>query len=101
MSKTRSNRKSSIAPLNAVKKVSTVAKNVAAGTVPVVENGVSAVYGTMATGFDLGVKGVGNLAKGIKSVTRKTHSRSHKKHTKRYGNKKHTKSQKRHKSRKN
>ena len=38
-------------------------------SIPVVEKGVSAVYGTMATGFDLGIKGVKKVAKGVKART--------------------------------
>ena len=56
-----------------LKKVGTTAKNVAKASMPIVERGVSAVYGTMATGLDLGVKGVKSVAKGI---TKRKHSRS-------------------------
>jgi hypothetical protein len=66
--------------------VGSVAKGVAVKSVPVIEKGVSAVFGTMATGFDLGVKGV---ARGIKSVSKKMRSRRH-----------HKKSRKSHKSHK-
>lgn len=41
-----------------LKTVGTAAKDVATASIPVIEKGVSAVYGTMATGLDLGVKGV-------------------------------------------
>jgi len=41
-----------------LKTVGNTAKVVAVKTVPVVEKGVSGVYNTMVTGFDLGVKGV-------------------------------------------
>jgi transposase len=58
-------------------------------SVPIIEKGVSAVYGPMATGFDLGVKGVKTVAKGVKTVakgvkgSKKRHTRRHKK-TRRY-----------------
>ena len=45
--------------------VGSTAKDVAKISIPIVEKGVSAVYGTMATGFNLGVKGV----KGVKGLT--------------------------------
>jgi transposase len=60
--------------------VGTTAKNVATASVPVIEKGVSVVYGTMATGLDLGTKGVKTLAKGISRnrYARRHKSRSHK-----------------------
>ena len=53
-----------------LKTVGTTAKNVAESSIPVLEKGVSAVYGTMATGFDLGVKGARTVAKGARSVAK-------------------------------
>lgn len=41
------------------------AKNVAKSSVPIIEKGVSTVYGTMATGLDLGVKGAKSIAHGV------------------------------------
>jgi hypothetical protein len=58
-----------------LKKVGTAAKYVATTSVPIVEKGVSAVYGTMATGFDLGVKGVSRIARGVTKRNRSTRSR--------------------------
>ena len=72
MSKTRKNRsrknflrKISRTGKNAIpvvksglKTVGNTAKVVAVKAAPVVEKGVSSVYNTMVTGFDLGVKGV-------------------------------------------
>jgi hypothetical protein len=55
--------------------VGSTAKNVASASIPVIEKGVSAVYGTMATGLDLGVKGAKSIAKGM-SKRRRTVSRS-------------------------
>jgi hypothetical protein len=51
-------------------KVGTAAKDVAEASIPIVEKGVSAVYGTMATGLDLGVKGVKSVAKGVRKSKR-------------------------------
>ena len=87
MARTRSNRKSlmksiknttnKVLPVvdNGLKTVGSVTKTLAKKSVPIVEEGVSAVYGTMTTGFDLGVKGVKNVASSI-SMSKK---RSHKK----------------------
>jgi len=56
-----------------------IAKGVAKETIPVVEKGVEKVYGTMSTGFNLGIKGAKNVATGIKSVvTKRRKSRSRK-----------------------
>ena len=41
-----------------LKTVGKTAKVVAVKAVPIVEKGVSSVYNTMVTGYDLGVKGV-------------------------------------------
>ena len=51
-----------------LKTVGNVAKGVIKTTVPIVEKGVSAVYGTMATGFNLGVKGVSKVSDGVQRV---------------------------------
>lgn len=45
-----------------------VARGVAKETIPIVEKGVSAVYGTINSGFNLGSAGVKNIGKGIKSL---------------------------------
>jgi len=65
-----------------LKTVGNVAKGVVVTSAPIVENGVSKVYGTMATGFDLGVKGVKTVAKGVSKITKKrrTKSRRHRRH---------------------
>ena len=59
---------------NGLKTVGTATKVVLKKSIPVVEKGVSAVYGTMATGFDLGIKGVKKVAKGVKSRTMRSRS---------------------------
>lgn len=56
-------------------KVGTAAKDVAKASIPIVEKGVSVVYGTMATGLDLGVKGLKGVTKGV-SKRKRSHRRS-------------------------
>jgi hypothetical protein len=90
MSKSRRNRKSSL--LNNISKTSAralpalgkglktvgiAAKDVAVKSTPVIEKGVSTVYGTIATGFDLGVKGAKNVAMGLKQGTKKRRTKKH------------------------
>jgi hypothetical protein len=58
-----------------LKTVGTTAKNVAQASIPIVEKGVSAVYGTMATGLDLGVKGVETVSNKLK-IARRSRSRT-------------------------
>lgn len=61
---------------DSLKTTGIVVKNVAKETIPIVEKGVSAVYGTMATGFDLGVTGAKNVGKGIKqTISSRKHKR--------------------------
>lgn len=66
-----------------IKNTGVVIKDVAKETLPIVEKGVSAVYGTMATGFNLGVKGAKVVSNKIKSVSKKrrtSKSKTHRKH---------------------
>jgi hypothetical protein len=50
----------------------------------VLEKGVSAVYGTLATGFDLGLKGAKNVDYNVQSITKKRRGKkSGRKHNKR------------------
>jgi len=58
-----------------LRSVGSTAKSVAKVSVPVIEKGVSAVYDTMATGLDLGMKGVKTVTKGG-SRRRRSHRRS-------------------------
>jgi hypothetical protein len=58
---------------NSLKNVGTVAKYTAKASLPIIEKGVSAVYGTMATGLDLGVKGAKLVSRDISKMKR-THS---------------------------
>jgi hypothetical protein len=62
-----------------LKTVGTTAKHVVKNSLPVVEHGVSAVYGTMATGFNLGVKGVKGVSGVAKGMTKSKRSRRNKK----------------------
>ena len=43
--------------------------SVAKKSAPFIEKGVANVYGTLATGFDLGVKGAKNVANGVNRFT--------------------------------
>jgi len=61
-----------------LERVGNTAKNVAKTSAPVIEKGVSAVYDTMVTGLDLGIKGAKSVARGV-SKSKKTHSRRTKK----------------------
>jgi len=69
-----------------LKNTEVVIKDVAKETLPIVEKGVSEVYGTMATGFNLGVKGAKVVSNKIKSVSKKRRtskkrsSKTHRKH---------------------
>ena len=56
---------------NGLKTATTIAKDVAKESIPIVEKGVTAVYDTMATGYNLGAKEVKKVAKGVKNATAK------------------------------
>jgi hypothetical protein len=91
MAKSRRNRKNFIKNIaetanktlpivdDGLKTVGNTAKGVAKTSVPVIEKGVSAIYGSMVTGLDLGVKGAKSVAKGVtkfkKTRGRKSRSR--------------------------
>ena len=57
--------------------VGMAAKGIAYKSKPILEKGVSAIYGTIATGVDLGIKGSKSVAKGVGSLTQKKHRRRH------------------------
>ena len=57
-----------------LKKVGSVTKSVIASSGPIVEKGVSKVYGTLATGFDLGIKGAKSVASGVSKMTKRKRS---------------------------
>jgi hypothetical protein len=63
-----------------LKDVGVLAKGVAVKSAPVVEKGVSSVYGTLATGFNLGEKGVKSVAKGVSKRRRSKGGRKSRKH---------------------
>ena len=48
-----------------LKTVGNTAKVAVVKSAPIVEKGASVVYGTLATGFDMGIKGVKTVAKGV------------------------------------
>ena len=93
MAKSRSQRKSIIRTIRStseraiplvskgLKTVGTTAKYAAVKSAPVVEKGASVVYGTLARGFDLGLKG---LTKGVKQMTKKRHYKKRGGKTRRY-----------------
>ena len=62
-----------------LKTVGVATKDLAKKSIPIVEEGVSAVYGALSTGFDLGVKGVNTVAKGVSKISKKRRSNRHKK----------------------
>ena len=67
-----------------LKNFGSTAKEVAIKSAPIVEKGVSVVYGTMAKGFDLGIQGVKTVAKGMsKRRHSKKGGRKGKRHTRR------------------
>lgn len=59
-----------------LKTIGTTAKNVSIKAKPVLNKGVSSVYGVLATGFDMGVKGVSNVASNLSSKKSKKHKKS-------------------------
>ena len=56
--------------------VGNAAKGIAIKSVPIIEKGVSSVYGTMSTGLDLGVKEAKIVAKGISKTKKRRIRRS-------------------------
>lgn len=64
--------------------VGTTAKRVATASIPIIEKGVSAVYGTMAKGVDLGIKGVKTVTRGMKRRSLARSMRGGRRRTRRY-----------------
>jgi hypothetical protein len=56
-----------------LKSVGSTVKNVAIKSAPTVNKGLEGVYGALATGFDMGIKGV---KKGVSKMTKKRRSNS-------------------------
>lgn len=65
-----------------LKSVGATVKNVAIKSAPTVNKGLEGVYGALATGFDMGVKGV---SKGISTVSKMSKKSRSKRHSKRGG----------------
>jgi len=57
-----------------IRTVGNVAKNVVYKSTPIVEKGITKVYGTLATGFDLGVEGAKTAANSVSRITQKKRS---------------------------
>jgi len=57
-----------------LKSVGATVKTVAIKSAPTVNKGLEGVYGALATGFDMGIKGV---SKGVSKMTKKSRSKSH------------------------
>jgi len=84
MSKTRKNKKNYLRKLSrtgkkaipvlrtGLKKVGKTAKVVAVKSAPVVEKGISKIYGTIMKGFNLGVKGMRRVSKRMSRKSRKS-----------------------------
>ena len=62
----RSRSKSSV-----LSKIGKNAEDLTNASIPVIENGVDAVYGTMSSALDLGVKGVKKVTKNLSKTSRK------------------------------
>ena len=63
--------------------VGSAARVAAVKTAPVLQKGVAAVYGTMATGFNLGVKGAKNVASGVSTMAKSSKMKRSRKHSSR------------------
>jgi len=66
-----------------IQKVGSTVQNVATGTVPMVKKGFSQVYGTLATGFNMGMNGLKNGVDSVKKVVVIQKSRPKHRHSKR------------------
>ena len=69
-SRRRSSRRSSRKSTISLTKIGTTTKDVAKASIPIIEKGVGAVYGTMSSGLDLGVKGVKSVTKSVSGKSR-------------------------------
>ena len=63
---------------SSLKKVGTTVKNVTKKASPLVNKGLESAYGTLASTFDMGVKGVGKVVS--KMNKSKSRTRKHRKH---------------------
>jgi len=57
-----------------LKSVGSTVKSVAIKSAPTVNKGLEGVYGALATGFDMGIKGVSKGVSTVSSMTKKRHS---------------------------
>jgi hypothetical protein len=55
---------------NGLKSVGATVKNVAIKSAPTINKGLEGVYGALATGFDMGIKGVSKITKKSRSSRR-------------------------------
>lgn len=75
MSKTKKMlKKTTKSAVHGIKKIGSVAKNVVEKSAPMVEKGMSQVYGTLATGFDLGIQSAKNTVRSVSRMTKKRRS---------------------------
>jgi 6-phosphogluconate dehydrogenase (decarboxylating) len=85
MRKSRRNIRNSKRVLNTVntglKNVTNTAKIIGQKSKPIIETGLSGIYGTLAKGFNLGITGVSKGVNAVKKITAKQrYNKSHKKH---------------------
>ena len=60
-----------------LKSVGSTVKNVAIKSAPTVNKGLEGVYGALATGFDMGIKGVSKGVKTVSKMSKKNRSKRH------------------------
>ena len=60
---------------NGLKTIGSSVSKAAVNAAPVVKNGAKSIYGTLKTGFNLGVKGVKSLARSSKKSNSKSKSK--------------------------
>ena len=58
-----------------LKTVGNTAKGVAIKSAPIIENGVSQIYGTMADGFNLGVKGAKCITNSVSKMRKRNRTK--------------------------
>lgn len=68
-----------------LKTVGSTVKTVAIKSAPTVNKGLEGVYGALATGFDMGIKGVSKGVSTVSKMTKKNRSKSHHRKSKRGG----------------
>jgi hypothetical protein len=57
-----------------LKSVGSTVKTVAIKSAPTVNKGLEGVYGALATGFDMGIKGVSKGVRSVSKMTKKNHT---------------------------